>query len=443
MKKFLFFLLFVSVISYAQNDKKIFNVGAGFGVLSEMGEVGTEGFNPIFDLTVSQQVTSQVALSTDFLFGFGHGSGGSVSDFEVTFSVWSANMLFHIPLYDKTAFYLKGGVGLLGYNGEKDGEEYSQKMFSQEGVVLPTGVGLKYRISDNIQSFFDFSTIFPMGPGLDNIPRAEENPWDFGFKTIQLGLTYTFGNDDTSHAEWSNPVDVVSNKVKEVEKGISDLSLDTDGDGVSDKFDKENNTPTGVAVDGSGRALDVDSDGVADYKDQDPFTTPGVTVDTQGRELDDDKDGVPNSQDVEPNSPVGCTVNFQGRQIVGKGAFLPTVYFDLSSSEVTYSNYQRLATVASVMKANPTYKLRVIGFADSVGSDEANYKLGIKRANAVIESLVNTFGIDINRMIADSQGEKNLLANEEQKIKFTVSQDGLTQTKGFRSLNRRVEFIIE
>ena len=78
-----------------------------------------------------------------------------------------------------------------------------------------------------------------------------------------------------------------------------------------------------------------------------------------------------------------------------------------------------------------------------MGSDEANYKLGIKRANAVIESLVNTFGIDLNRMIADSQGEKNLLANEEQKIKFTVSQDGLTQTKGFRSLNRRVEFIIE
>ena len=34
-------------------------------------------------------------------------------------------------------------------------------------------------------------------------------------------------------------------------------------------------------------------------------------------------------------------------KIVGKGAFLPTVYFDTSSSEVTYSNYQRLATVAS------------------------------------------------------------------------------------------------
>ena len=99
--------------------------------------------------------------------------------------------------------------------------------------------------------------------------------------------------------------------------------------------------------------------------------------------------------------------------------------------------------MASVLKSNPGYKLRVIGFADSDGSTESNYKLGLKRANAVIESLVNTFGIDINRMIADSQGENNLLANENQKMNFQVTSDGLTKTKDFKSLNRRVQFIIE
>ena len=228
-----------------------------------------------------------------------------------------------------------------------------------------------------------------------------------------------------------------------VEKEMSTLSIDSDGDGVSDKFDQDNNTPLGVAVDGSGKPLDVDADGVADYKDVDPFTSPGVSVDSNGLELDDDKDGVPNSMDEEPNSPAGCTVNFQGRQIVGKGAFLPTVYFDVASSDVSYSNYQRLATVASVLKSNPGYKLRVIGFADSVGSTESNYKLGLKRANAVIESLVNTFGIDLDRMIADSQGENNLLANEDQKMQFQVTSDGLNQTRNFKSLNRRVQFIIE
>ena len=446
MKNFFGVLLCVSTLLFSQQTDNTFNVGGSFGVLSEMGIIGQDGFSPVFDLNISKQITSQVALSTNFTLGSANlmNSSEQASAGSVNFSTWSANLLYHIIQLEKTAFYLKGGVGLLAYTGtDAAGNEYSQSMFSSEGVVIPTGLGIKYRISEKVQAVFDFSTMFPMGPGLDNEPLADNDSWDIGFKTITLGATYTFGKTNSSHAAWANPVDIVSTKVKAVEDEVSTLSIDTDGDGVSDKFDKENDTPAGVSVDGAGRALDVDADGVADYKDIDPFTAPGVAVDINGQELDDDMDGVPNSKDEEPNSPVGCTVNFQGRQIVGKGAFLPTVYFDTSSSEVTYSNYQRLATVASVLKANPGYKLRVIGFADSVGATESNYKLGLKRANAVIECLINTFGVDINRMTADSQGENNLLADEKQKITFKVTQDGLTQTKGFKSLNRRVEFIIE
>ncbi|MAZ58346.1 MAG: hypothetical protein CMP56_02920 [Flavobacteriales bacterium] len=446
MKKFFGVLLCISTLLFGQQTNNTFNVGGSFGVLSEMGLIEQDGFSPVFDLCVSKQITSQVALSTNFTLGSANLINSSEEELgSVNFSTWSANLLYHIIQLEKAAFYLKGGVGLLAYTGKDPGgnELYSQSMFSSEGVVIPTGIGIKYRITDKVQAVFDFSTMFPMGPGLDNKPLADNDSWDIGFKTITLGATYTFGKTNSNHAEWANPVDIVSTKVKAVEDEVSTLSIDTDGDGVSDKFDKENDTPAGVSVDGAGKALDVDADGVADYKDIDPFTAPGVSVDVNGQELDDDMDGVPNSKDEEPNSPVGCTVNFQGRQIVGKGAFLPTVYFDTSSSEVTYSNYQRLATVASVLKANPGYRLRVIGFADSVGATETNYKLGLKRANAVIECLINTFGVDINRMIADSQGENNLLANENQKITFKVTQDGLTQTKGFKSLNRRVEFIIE
>ena len=105
--------------------------------------------------------------------------------------------------------------------------------------------------------------------------------------------------------EWVNPIDVVSTQINVVEKEISSLSVDTDGDGVSDKFDKDNNTPQGVAVDGSGKALDVDSDGVPDYQDIDPFTAPGVTVDANGLELDSDQDGVADAFDLCPTTPEG------------------------------------------------------------------------------------------------------------------------------------------
>ena len=443
MRKFLICLLLCITISYAQKENNTLNIGGVLGNVFEGGDVGSEGFNPCFDLFISKHVTSQVALSTNIMLGSVSGQGKSVQEFHANFHALSANLVYHLIQLDNTALYMKGGVGLLGFSGDRDGIEYDQNIFSQDGFIIPTGMGLKYRFSQNIQGVLDYSSFITIGPGLDGIERANESGMDFGFRTLTIGVAYTFGETDPEYAEWANPIDIVYNQMKDVEKEVLGLSIDTDGDGVADKFDKENNTPAGVAVDGSGKSLDVDSDGVPDYKDLDPFTSPGVSVDSNGQELDDDKDGVPNSMDEEPNSPVGCTVNFQGRQIVGKGAFLPTVYFDVASSEVTYSNYQRLATVASVLKANPGYKLRVIGFADSVGSTEANYQLGLTRANAVIESLVNTFGIDINRMIADSQGENNLLANEEQQVKVKVSSDGLSQTTNFRSLNRRVQFIIE
>ena len=449
MIKNIFALLFcVTLFTYAQEKYNTLSIGFATGILNEGGSVGGSSL-PIFNLDLSKQLTPALAFSADFMFGFAEGSGHYLGDDDFFYDVtlYSMSGLFSLDILSlgdlpnldrKMGLNLIGGIGLLGVNGENKAQDISQ--FG--GVMFTGSTEFRYRLSDNIQASASFTQLLPMGPGLDGLKRAEEGEWDLGFRTFNIGVSYTIGKNKSSMA-WINPVDVVSAKVNIVEQEITSLSIDTDGDGVADKFDKDNNTPSGVSVDGSGEALDVDSDGIPDYLDVDPFTAPGVSVDDTGRELDDDQDGVPNSMDEEPNSPIGCTVNFQGRQIVGKGAFLPTVYFDVASSEVSYSNYQRLATVASVLKANPGYILRVIGFADSDGSTEVNYKLGLKRANAVIESLVNTFGIGLDRMIADSQGENNLLANEEQKMKFTTTKDGLTRTKGFKSLNRRVQFIIE
>ena len=436
IKNFLSVLLLTAFLGYGQSQFNDLNIGLSVGTLCEMGDVKSEGFNPVAGLSLSKHINSQVSLSTNMMLGSLEG-GSSVDAFDVNLIGLSANLAYHIIQLDKLALYLEGGLGLLGFSGEQDANDYSQGLFSGESFILNRAIGLKYPLSNSLTGTFNFSIINPLsGNGLDNVSEDVN-----GFNSVQLGIYYGFGRDESTHSEWSNPIDVMSNKLNDVEEKMSSLIIDTDGDGVADKFDKENNTPSGVAVDGSGKSLDVDADGVADYKDIDPFTAPGVSVDANGLELDDDKDGVPNSKDEEPNSPSGCTVNFQGVQIVGKGAFLPTVYFDVSSSKLDYGNYQRLATVASVLKANPSYKLRIIGFADSVGSSDANYKLGLKRANAVIEILINTFSIDINRLIADSQGENNLLANEQKKLNL---KDGLrSNSDGTRFLNRRVEFIIE
>ena len=47
---------------------------------------------------------------------------------------------------------------------------------------------------------------------------------------------------------------------------------DADGDGVTDQFDQEPNTPAGAPVDSHGVAKDTDGDGVPDYKDKELLT---------------------------------------------------------------------------------------------------------------------------------------------------------------------------
>ena len=94
------------------------------------------------------------------------------------------------------------------------------------------------------------------------------------------------------------------------------------------------------------------------------------------------------------------------------------------------------------MKNNPSFKLRVIGYADSVGSENSNYKLALKRANAVIDNLSSIFGISKSRMVADSKGEQQPLVDENKSIVIDGG-DGTQVSKNLSNINRRVEFIIE
>jgi OOP family OmpA-OmpF porin len=171
---------------------------------------------------------------------------------------------------------------------------------------------------------------------------------------------------------------------------------------------------------------------VPDNIDEDPYSTKGCKVDAVGRELDDDGDGVPNCKDLEPNSKPGSFVNYQGVTIIdriggGAGsneAFLPVIYFDFNKSNVTSANYQRLATVARFMEANPNVKMLVTGNTDKVGSESYNNGLSERRAKATVKALVDDFGVDASRLETAAKGKSNL-----------ISKRG--------DINRRVEFSIK
>ena len=427
LKKTLLASLFVASGAFAQDDglkglqTDDASIGAAVGALTYVSaDSDTE---LAYGVNYTKSLSSVISVQAGYLSG-----GLSSSKDEMTFTAITTKGLINISNLSvgscsSAKLYLSGGASLMSI--EDDGS----------AIVPNAGGGLKYAMNDKYQNI-DIDLSATLGAGTltgDNI-RAHV--------MFALGLNYRFTSKEES-VEWNNPLDAMYGDIATVKTELEGLSTDSDGDGVSDAFDGDNNTPEGVAVDGKGNALDVDMDGVADYADEDPFTARGVQVDAKGRELDSDKDGVANSVDIEPNTPSGATVNFQGKEIRGaKGAFMPSVYFDFNSSKVSYANYERLAAVASLLQANPNYKLRVIGYADTVGNSENNHKIALRRANAVIDALVNMFSVDASRLTAESKGEDAPLADESMKVTETTA-DGQVISNNLSRMNRRVEFVIE
>jgi len=427
LKKTLLASLFVASGAFAQDGglKGLLtddaSIGAAVGALTYVS--ADSDMELAYGVNYTKSLSSVISVQAGYLSG-----GLSSSKDEMTFTAITTKGLINISNLSvgscsSAKLYLSGGASLMSI--EDDGS----------AIVPNAGGGLKYAINDKYQNM-DLDLSATLGAGTltaDNI-RAHV--------MFALGLNYRFASKEES-VEWNNPLDAMYGDIATVKTELEGLSTDSDGDGVSDAFDGDNNTPEGVAVDGKGNALDVDMDGVADYADEDPFTARGVQVDAKGRELDSDKDGVANSIDVEPNTPSGATVNFKGKEIRGaKGAFMPSVYFDFNSSKVSYANYERLAAVASLLQANPNYKLRVIGYADTVGNSENNHKIALRRANAVIDALVNMFSVDASRLTAESKGEDAPLADESMKVTETTA-DGQVISNNLSRMNRRVEFVIE
>ena len=397
------------------------SIGGSVGIISYVSS-GSD-MELTYGLNYTKSINAVVGVQAGFVSGALTNSSGSID-----FSALSAKGLVNLSNLSVSSctdlkFYASAGANLMSL--DQDGS----------ALVPNFGGGLKYVFSEKYQNF-DVDLSASMGVG--SLPAEKINP----HMMINLGLNYSFSTKQES-VEWNNPLDAMYGDLANMKTEIEGLSTDSDGDGVSDAFDADNNTPEGVAVDGKGNALDVDMDGIADYADEDPFTPRGVQVDAKGRELDSDKDGVANSVDMEPNTPSGATVNFKGQEIRGaKDAFMPSVYFDFNSSTVSYANYERLASVAALLKANPSYTLKVIGYADSVGNSENNHKIALRRANAVIDALVNMFSVDASRLSAQSKGEDAPLANESIKVSETTL-DGQVISNNLSRMNRRVEFVIE
>ena len=103
------------------------------------------------------------------------------------------------------------------------------------------------------------------------------------------------------------------------------------------------------------------------------------------------------------------------------------VHFDYDEATIRSDAQQLLAAKVPVLRANPGLRIRLEGHADERGSVEYNLALGMRRANAVRQYLME-FGIDGSRFETFSYGEDR------------PSVQGGTESAW--SQNRRAEFRI-
>ena len=107
------------------------------------------------------------------------------------------------------------------------------------------------------------------------------------------------------------------------------------------------------------------------------------------------------------------------------------IHFEYDRSAIRPDAEQRLMRKVTVLRANPTARIRIAGHADERGSVEYNLALGQRRAEASKDFLVG-FGIDASRIETVSFGEDRPLvrASNEQawaqnrRAEFTVIAGG-------------------
>jgi OOP family OmpA-OmpF porin len=402
------------------------SVGVNLGLPSLMlATGGSNGFNhwtPTlgYGVEVRDQIVHSFGLAFDYNGGQVKGglsdrqlasatpwvtniNGEHYASFSTTYNQFSLSSVLNVATVDylrrknAISFYLNAGLGIIYYTptvygANTPGFPTTNSSFKSSQLVVPVGGGVKFRVTDAIainlgytENFIDASSF----NGANQYPVKSHYSYGYG------GVEYTFGPKTKPNLEWVNPIALMydelydealrqevaalKGRVGKVEDAVRDLKKDSDGDGVSDQFDKCPNTPAGTVVDGSGC----------------PIIFPKVD-----------------------------TSLFMRKPMGGAAVAFSNIQFEFDSSVLRTSSYPVLdATSADLRASGSTCELA--GYASSEGTAAHNMRLSKDRANSVKTYLVNS-GVEAKKLKVKAFGETHPIADNS--------------TEEGRVLNRRVEF---
>ncbi len=401
-----------TMLSAQTNEKKI-AIGLFGGLNEYQGDLGS-GLFKFDNPQLMGAANFNIYLNPSFNFGLqsSYGEFGFLSNKaefageEIKGKKLDAAMLLEykfnngylLPESSKLAPFITAGMGFANYSGERADIDVFPMDF-----IAPIGAGLKFQINQTFALQYKYLYNFT---NHDTHDKVIQKPHNDAYGQHMLGLVLSFGK---------------TNRLVPVVETYPD----SDGDGVPDHLDRCPNTPKGVVVDKDGCPLDSDGDGVPDYLDKCPNTPKGVVVDKDGCPLDSDGDGVPDYLDECPDIPGPVENNGCPYEVTEMISLLEKIEFEFDSQVIKVESFPLLDHAYEVLKSNPSYKLKVDGHTDNIGTEEYNLDLSMRRARAVFYYLTLK-GIDENRILYKGHGSS-------QPIDSNSTPEG-------RARNRRVEF---
>ena len=292
------------------------------------------------------------------------------------------------------------------------------------------GAGIAFKVSPKFNIALEHKAMIPFGrtadlfdgyqnelPG-DNSTSYRDIP---NYTNIRLNFNIGDADEKAEPLYWVNPLNQVIDDLTEL-KARPELDLtDSDGDGVIDMIDQDNETPEGAEVDPRGIPLDSDDDGIPNYEDAEPYSPPGAVVDATGASQDPGYQTRPQVEELIANA----LTDYSNSEAANKEDwFLPMIHFALNSYTIRKADYGHMKNIATVLRANPNTKVVIQGYTDKLASDEYNRVLSYNRAKAAKEYLVGRYNIDASRLLINYDGES----------------DVLVPTNSGSFMNRRVEF---
>ena len=294
-------------------------------------------------------------------------------------------------------------------------------------ITLNAGAGYWYFDRDDVGGFDPDNTSTPWASlewafndqwaaeilyAQDDSSEFDDGGPDMEVSTWQLGMLYYGGTYLSSDMRLRPFVSLSSGEIK-IEGDNFDTveTLINGGAGVRWMFGER----LGLRLEG--RAVHS-----IDESETDLLLLAGLNVylgktqpDPEPEPLDSDGDGVPDDRDRCPDTPLGTKVDADGCPLVVAqvASIKLNVAFGFDSTEVQEQYFSDLEELANFLKRFSDLQVDVEGHTDNVGPEDYNMGLSQRRAQAVVDVLVNQHGIDASRLSPIGFGETRPVATND------------------------------